>query len=780
MFSFYGKVRPEVGDYVVSVVDRIEETVGYFARLPEYQDIEAFVGIREMTRVRYKKLRSIIRVGTIEVLEVVNIDDKYIDCTRKHLNEEEIQICFDRYRQYKKIYDWLLQSGIFNFHVVREYVETVLHEGNAVPPHLQELHLKVLDLQTTAIKTVLSAEIFIKELKSADIPTINAHLSRVRLKFDVDVTTVNTRTSAYLITYRRPISECESLRFIDAIRSEPVTQEAVVDQHFQPVPVTEYSMQPVINVGIIGHVAHGKTTLVQALTNVDTRRHKREIQSNRTLRLGYTNVRITKCTCSGTTQFTSETTTCGCSDVYISIVDCPGHNVLLSTMISGAHLMDVYVVVVAANEDCPQPQTKEHVDVMQVVGKSQAVAVAQNKLDLVDADVAQKHQEDIQTYLNSADISTPVIPLSAQKSINVEKILEILFNCAKAIPSSPQEDDTGESFGIVVRTFDVNRPGKTDVKGLVVGGSVISGRFSAGDDILLMPLFLRTKIISIKSDMNFLDKARPGGLVAFETDLNPAYCDALIGSTYMPTESYNEKRHIRTGTELRMKHYLLPKVSNLKKGDRVGIMLLAQPIEAIIVKVYKLAPGSANNRCLLRLSSDIYLHDNAEFTIIKHNRLIGCGRFVDYFDGSCKPRTNVQELPLADDYAVLLQKYEVESSNMATFRTALPVPKCVYSNTYTTVTNFAETCGKLNSRPYDVGLHIFTESGSRSWSLNGGYQLILKGRFDDRKVMNMLIPFIRRQRCCNCKSFNTESVIDRRVRKQKCKLCGWSEVKQSV
>ncbi|HUW49270.1 MAG TPA: GTP-binding protein, partial [Patescibacteria group bacterium] len=132
--------------------------------------------------------------------------------------------------------------------------------------------------------------------------------------------------------------------------------------------------QPEINIGTIGHVDHGKTTLVQALTGVWAARHSEELKRGITIKLGYADMPIYKCSkCEPPKNYTTEPTCpgCGTKAVFvraISFVDAPGHEALMATMLSGAAIMDGALLVIAADEPCPQPQTREHLAAADATG----------------------------------------------------------------------------------------------------------------------------------------------------------------------------------------------------------------------------------------------------------------------------------------------------------------------------------------------------------------------------------------------------------------------------
>jgi len=175
-----------------------------------------------------------------------------------------------------------------------------------------------------------------------------------------------------------------------------------------PLTLEVISRQATINVGTIGHVAHGKSTVVKSLSGVSTVKFKAELARNITIRLGYANAKIYECTdpdCPKPGQFRSEAS--NHPDTFqdengktwelrrhISFVDCPGHDILMATMLNGAAVMDAALLLVAGNETCPQPQTSEHLAAVEIM-KLQNIIILQNKIDLVKEDAAIAQQDQI-------------------------------------------------------------------------------------------------------------------------------------------------------------------------------------------------------------------------------------------------------------------------------------------------------------------------------------------------------------------------------------------------
>jgi len=312
--------------------------------------------------------------------------------------------------------------------------------------------------------------------------------------------------------------------------------------------------KPEINIGTLGHVDHGKTSLVKALTGVFTSRYSKEIARNITIKLGYAMMSVYKCnTCDPPyNYFTRATCPKGhtCEFVRsISFIDAPGHEVLMTTMLSGAAIMDGALLIIAANEDCPQPQTREHLYAAKVLGLEK-ILVIQNKVDLVDRETAIQNQKQIAQFLSEAGYGqSPVIPVSAERSLNID----ILMWALEEYFPNPKRDPNAQLRMPIIRSFNVNRPGVPleQINGGVVGGSITSGKLSLGDRILISPgwlrgtspnysnLLLESTVGSIMFDGASLDEANAGGLIAVGTSLDPALAknDRLSGSILSPSDN---------------------------------------------------------------------------------------------------------------------------------------------------------------------------------------------------------------------------------------------------
>ena len=225
--------------------------------------------------------------------------------------------------------------------------------------------------------------------------------------------------------------------------------------------------QPEVNIGTIGHVDHGKTTFVQALTGVWASRHSEELKRGITIKLGYADMPIYKCPkCEPPKNYTIKPycETCNSEAEFvraISFVDAPGHEALMATMLSGAAIMDGAILVIAADEPCPQPQTREHLAAAEVSGIKNLIIV-QNKIDIVDEKRALESYKEIKNFVKGTVAEkAPIIPISAQRGINID----VLLNAIQTIIPTPKRDDTKAPLMFIIRSFDINKPGTT-IEGL--------------------------------------------------------------------------------------------------------------------------------------------------------------------------------------------------------------------------------------------------------------------------------------------------------------------------
>ena len=304
------------------------------------------------------------------------------------------------------------------------------------------------------------------------------------------------------------------------------------------------SRQATMNIGTIGHVAHGKTTLVRAISGIQTTKHKIEKERNITYFLGYANAKLYKCPkCPDLEAYKAygankedkpKCETCG-EELellrHISFVDCPGHDILMATMLNGTSVMDSAILLIASNMPCPQPQTREHLAAVENMDLKDIIIV-QNKIDLIKEESAKENYNQIKAFVKGTKAAkSPILPISAQYKYNIEAVIYYLCN----LPI-PKRDFVSPPRFIIIRSFDINKPGTESDKlqGGVVGGTLTRGILRLGEVVEIKPGImskndngkynvqpLYSRITSLKAETNDLLYVVPGGLIGVGLKVDP-------------------------------------------------------------------------------------------------------------------------------------------------------------------------------------------------------------------------------------------------------------------
>ena len=346
------------------------------------------------------------------------------------------------------------------------------------------------------------------------------------------------------------IAQCRKLvKQLKLLANSPLMFDVVkaVDQRYYEGPIFDLTVPEYANfIAGNGAIVCHNTTMTQAITGVWTSAHSEELRRGITIKVGYADAAFYKCDncpppdCYWTSPVCEK---CGGEAKLlrvVSFVDCPGHESLMANMLSGAAVMDGSILVIAANEKVPQPQTREHLQALQMLGMKHIV-IAQNKVDLVtDKEAAQSYQA-IKTFVaGSVAAGAPIIPISAQHKLNIDALIQAI---EQNIPT-PQRNEDAPPLMQVLRSFDVNHPGlaSSQLAGGVVGGTLLQGSFTIGEEIEMRPGIIeegaskaepvKTKITALMSSAGKTDKVHPGGLIAVGTQLDPFYTrsDSLVGA----------------------------------------------------------------------------------------------------------------------------------------------------------------------------------------------------------------------------------------------------------
>ena len=402
--------------------------------------------------------------------------------------------------------------------------------------------------------------------------------------------------------------------------------------------------QPEVNIGTIGHVDHGKTTLVQGLTGVWASRHSEELKRGITIRLGYADMVMYKCPkCKPPNNYTIKKICTKCDSKAefvrsISFVDAPGHEALMATMLSGAAIMDGAILVIAADESCPQPQTREHLAAAEVCGIKNIIIV-QNKIDIVNQKRALKSYNEIKTFVKGTIAeNAPIIPISAQREIN----LDILLTAMEEKIPTPKRDPTKSPLMHIIRSFDINKPGTLieELDGGILGGTIAQGKFKVGEEIEICPGIkgekegkttynsLITKVVSLHAGETTVKEATCGGLVGVGTLLDPSYskADGLSGNIAGKTGSLPPIM-----SELVLDTHVLERAVGTKEQTKVKridlneVLLLHVGSAVNIGKVVAAKPNSVKVRLTRPICAIIGSRVSISRKITSRWRLIGYG-----------------------------------------------------------------------------------------------------------------------------------------------------------
>mmetsp|Transcript_7015 Transcript_7015/g.8017 ORF Transcript_7015/g.8017 Transcript_7015/m.8017 type:complete len:459 (-) Transcript_7015:283-1659(-) len=442
----------------------------------------------------------------------------------------------------------------------------------------------------------------------------------------------------------------QDLNTLDPTKLTPLSPEVI-------------SRQATINIGTIGHVAHGKSTVVKAISGVQTVRFKNELERNITIKLGYANAKIYKCEddkCPRPASYRAygsgkeDQPPCevpGYEDKrmkllrHVSFVDCPGHDILMATMLNGAAVMDGALLLIAGNETCPQPQTSEHLAAVEIMRLSHII-ILQNKIDLIQESAAANQHEQILRFIQGTIAEgAPIVPISAQLKYNIDVVCEYICN---KIPV-PVRDFTSSPNMIVIRSFDVNKPGAEvdDIQGGVAGGSILKGVLKVGQEIEVRPgiiskaadgkvqvMPIYSRIMTLFAEQNPLQFAVPGGLIGVGTTVDPTLtrADRLVGQVLGEVDKLPE-----VFSELEVNFFLLRRLLGVRTqgNEKQGKVQKLSKGEVLMLNIGSMSTGARvvavkSDLAKLQLTSPVCTQEREKVALSrrveKHWRLIGWGQ----------------------------------------------------------------------------------------------------------------------------------------------------------
>lgn len=574
--------------------------------------------------------------------------------------------------------------------------------------------------------------------------------------------------------------------------------------------------QPLVNIGLLGHVANGKSSLVRTITGEKTSRNdsrcvQKQEKREMTIQLGYSNAKIYQCkncpkpdcyySVEGSSKCVPECTMCHTDSEmelvqFVSFVDCPGHRQLMQNMISGSVVMDSAILVVDSTETQIQIQTEEHLIAAEIVGLNHYIAIAQNKIDLVAKEEKgiEKLYDRIDVVKNlvngtAADLAiTPVIPTSFSpgRSINLKLLLQQIVE--RAAPNHHPAYKKYPVFIHCIRSFDVNKPGPLKkLVGGVIGGTIMHGKIQIGDTIEIRPgrkcsdgsfKPILTTITSLHSGKTKLTIAYPGGLIGIGTTMEPSLTrgDAMVGMCAGQPGTLPDPV-----TQIQLKFQMLNKTIGADSETQMEKVRLG------VGQVIQLAFGSSTVRGKLvekvgRKCFEILLEkpvcpvDGQSIPVSKS--IDGNWSIIGRAFTTCSEEYNHTRPPTTshisydDAYKLAIEQLPVVSGNS---RVHVPIPELKKEGSTRLVwLNVLKTSEVLHRKLTEIQAFFQEELNTRI-TVNEQKQLIIRGknRFTVANIQSILKKYIRLFVVCNtCKSLDTELTKDGNIHRFVCNYCG--------
>ena len=328
-------------------------------------------------------------------------------------------------------------------------------------------------------------------------------------------------------------------------------------------------------VGTAGHVDHGKSTLIRALTGMDPDRLREERERGMTIDLGF-----------------AWMTTPGGTE--IGFVDVPGHQDFIRNMLAGVGGIDAVMLVIAADEGA-MPQTREHLAILELLGVERGV-VALTKRDLVDDEWAELARADVRSALSGSPLAgAPLIDVSATSRLGLEALVGALEH---VLGEAPPRRDVGRPRLPVDRAFTMTG------FGTVVTGTLLDGELRLGDEVELVPGGTRGRVRGLQTHRRAIERARPGsrvavnlagveradadrGMVLVRPGTLTATSDLALRLSMLPGASdalvHGEEVKVHTGTTEVMAHASVLEGERVAPGAAAWVQLrLASPVGAAV------------------------------------------------------------------------------------------------------------------------------------------------------------------------------------------------------
>ena len=350
--------------------------------------------------------------------------------------------------------------------------------------------------------------------------------------------------------------------------------------------------------GTAGHIDHGKTALIYALTSIDTDRLPEEKERGMTIDLGFAWMKLP-------------------SGEKVGIVDVPGHENLIKNMIAGATGIDAVILVVDANEGW-MPQTEEHFQIVDLLDIKHGI-IAITKIDLVDQTRLDIVEKQIKERLkNTTFFKAPIIKVSTVKNIGIEQIKSTIQDL---IPRMKPKIDIGKPRLSIDRVFNIKG------SGTVVTGTLIGGIFLQGMEVPIFPSYKKTRLRSLQAYKEKVEKAFPGSRVALNLvgmEKNELHRGDIVFGT----------KQIKASKNIDVRIQLLPQLKKYSLNNRSELFFFTgtkEILAKVILNQTKYLNAGEKGFAQLRFKEPLatYLGDRFILRIPSPPKTIGGGLIVD-------------------------------------------------------------------------------------------------------------------------------------------------------
>lgn len=330
-------------------------------------------------------------------------------------------------------------------------------------------------------------------------------------------------------------------------------------------------------VGLAGHIDHGKTALVKALTGIDTDRLKEEKARGITIDLGFA-------------HFTQN----------ITLIDVPGHERLIKNMVAGVSTIDMALFVIAA-DDGIMPQTREHLDIVRLLGISKGIFVI-TKIDLVEPDWIELVEEELRSLLKGSIFeNAAILKTSTETEVGISQVKSTLLDTVKELQSR-------EHDGIF--RLPIDRAFSKAGFGSIVTGSVISGKIRVGDTVEILPDKISARIRGLESHDNKVNEV----LAGYRAAVNLAGTDRIDLSR---GQLLTEPEYYEPVTSLNAYLQMLPNIiRRLKSQMRIRVHIHTSEVlgRLILMEKKEIMPGETG-LVQIRFDNPVYASYNDRFII---------------------------------------------------------------------------------------------------------------------------------------------------------------------